>query len=199
MKIFDLKTLKIVTVIFCLITLGSCNAKTEEKKQNGDGSDSSIDIQEISSKTENFVATTNDYLEWNGLSFSLSKTPLSCFKNYKELYQFEGTVLESYLYYYGPDDKPYTCIWMINNDTLYLRNVALNRLSYEDEQKLFPGNKKMRMMEDFTNQKTNEKGLIPAKWFTDTLEIRDVEKRRHFYRFIFKQGKLIEGIYIKAI
>jgi hypothetical protein len=74
---------------------------------------------------EGFFGETHDDMFWNDKRFWMSKSPLSSFEDFKNIYSNIPTII---LDFTAPIqvDKNYSVIWAIEKDYLYLYDVSFN-------------------------------------------------------------------------
>jgi len=162
---------------------------------------------------------TSDLLSWEGKFFWMSRTPLSTFKGYRDLYnqQRPGDFDGPFPGQVPPLDKRFTAIWTIDsNNKLYMKKIKMEGRTTATENKFFPKDSVMLTMEQFTHEKfiANPKDSVPylfAKWFTGEIYVKSefVKKfnenyqtvfqeweKLPYYTLTFKEGELISNTLI---
>lgn len=166
--------------------------------------------------TVNLLKTNDDFFfTGNHDKYLINKSPLAYFNGYKSIYRDDPSTVLTYYDPFPPlpyrtdgiSEKEYIATWVMLNDQLYLCNVWIHSKK-PDEKFIYP---RMEKLVGKTFSKRNiskidipvpSYGLIPAKWFTDTLFIKkanQLEKPlqrnewqvKPYLRLIFKKGKLV--------
>lgn len=197
-----------------LLCCGSSFASNTPQKQEKSS------VEKVAKNT--FPCGTSDLLSWEGKFFWMSRTPLSTFKGYRDLYnqQYPGDFDGPFKVLTPPLDKRFTAIWTIDsNDKLYIKKIKMEGRTTATENKFFPKDSVMLTMEHFTHEKfiPNPKDSVPylfAKWFTGEIYVKSefVQKfndnsqtvfqeweKLPYYALTFKDGELISKTLINSV
>ncbi|MDD4697834.1 MAG: hypothetical protein PHR52_09905 [Fermentimonas sp.] len=158
-----------------------------------------------------YLLNTSDelYIYGDNSNYLMNKSPLSYFKGYKSLYSDnDGLVIVVEADFLGASgrrsEKEYEAVWLLKNKQLYLCKIFFWSSRQTDESTY-------QKMEKFTRQSFNKKtfnisapediyGLMPAKWFSDTLYVKKANRilsrtwqEKPYHKLIFKKGKLVSS------
>lgn len=159
---------------------------------------------------------TSDELYINGDddTYFMNKSPLSYFDGYKEIYKGyhfpdEAPYITAELGTMGYIDKPFRCVWLIENKQLYLVRIDFYFDGIDDEKKGIYN--KYSIMEQATGGKFETRynnisvdskknhELMPATWFSDTLFVKknrssenlETWQKKAYLQMVFEDGILI--------
>lgn len=182
--------------------------------QNGRSETVSFLMDEFSS---NLLKTNDDfYFSGNHDYYLINKSPLAHFSEYRSIYSADPNDIITYRVLYNPprpygwegvSEKQYIATWVLFDNRLYLCRVEIHG-ERKDDKFLYPPMEKL-VRKTFSKKNISNidipdpfYGLMPAKWFTDTLFIKKANPLENplpanewqvkpYQRLIFKKGKLI--------
>lgn len=140
-------------------------------------------------------ARTPDELYINDtVVYLMSKSPLEVFSGYKVIYDsYKEVQFVEFDYLLGgliPPSKntTYRVIWVLKDSNLYLADISFFSISSCNYKSVFPNNEQYKLMEKLTKVEFkknypipsgnppftfhNNIGMMPAKWFNDTILIK---------------------------
>ena len=161
---------------------------------------------------------TNDifYFSGNHEYYLINKSPLAHFSGYRSIYSADPNDVITYIVFYTPPrpygwegvcEKQYIATWVLFDNRLYLCRVEIHE-ERKDDEFLYPPMEKL-VRKTFSKKNISNidipvsfYGLIPARWFTDTLFVKkanqikmplpaDEWQVKPYQRLIFKKGKLV--------
>lgn len=170
-----------------------------------------------------FTPFSSDLLNWDEKRYNMHKSPLSYFKDYKNLFSQIGSPEIDRTFPVIPD-KNYSAIWKLVRDTLYLCDITFSTEFPTDKGNNIPSREIYQKLETLTNtsfesrpdisQMTPENRsdrMMRAKWVNGFfyikevggLESRDVSGYRKWYSLpynclTFKDGVLTSNQPIKG-
>lgn len=159
---------------------------------------------------------TSDLLSWEGKFFWMSRTPLSIFKGYLDLYNEHPSDFTIMTVGKPGFEKRYSILWKILDNKLFITKITLQRYNEKNIEQFYPNDSISRIMETFTNEKfmkitKDSRPCIFARWFNGEINIKkelifnwgdDQEKKTKeweklpYYTLTFKEGELISNTLI---
>jgi hypothetical protein len=188
----SLKSLKLTILIVFIVFSETLFCQVSKLKQN---------------ERPVFFGSTIDAMYWRDIRFRMSKSPLSSFEDFKNIYSDIPTLVFLLMGRISAD-KNYSVIWAIEKDYLYLYDVSFNIDFTNMTDSFYHANypKYRQAIEKLTERKfvkrnfflsveSKDTVVMKADWFSDTLYVQQalhIIDTLPFPRMIFEKGKLIK-------
>jgi len=151
---------------------------------------------------QGYHASCNDKILWHDTTFFIEKSPLSFFKNYKEIYP---NVPQSITFVALPyrDEKNYVPKWVIVNDMLYLYDINFLEGNHEFNNEYLI---RFQPIEKLTGKKFQQTPYVNVKvifanWFNGVMYLKRYPEKDEspeceykcepFYKLTLENGKIV--------
>ena len=152
---------------------------------------------------QGYFSNCNDKILWHDTTFFIDESPLSFFKNYKEIYPNEPVVFVTYAIPIS-DEKNYVPKWVIVNDMLYLYNISFISGNHEFNNEYLI---RFQPIEKLTGKKFQQTPYVNVKvifadWFSGVMYLKRYPEKieeywesdyncEPFYKLLLENGKIV--------